>query len=159
MSYKIHEYSYCQNFQSIVKSEKSTFTVLLRPHFFTVKFDVYPFLSFKCVIICIYIDQTYTYFPLFLTLYLENDFKFIEQLPGQSKELSHSLTRLINFLNILPYLLYHILFSPHIFFLLNHLRVGCIHHVHLSLNRYFSVIFIINGDIFLITIVIKFSII
>lgn len=86
------------------------------------------------------LPQTHcTYFPLFLTLYFENDFKFTERLPVSSKEHSHSLTTFIKFL-----IVYHIIFiifslSPHIFFLLNHLRENCIHHTHLSFHRYTSV--------------------
>lgn len=149
ISYLVHEHKLTvKTSDNVVKSESPPSQHPFPP---CEKFDVCalsPF-SFR-VIICMYVAQThYTYFPLLLTLYFENDFKCIERLPVWSKELSHPL--IIKFL-----IVYHIIctifsLSPHILFLLNHLRENCIHHTHLSFHRYTSVyLYYKQKDIFLV---------
>lgn len=139
ISYQIHGYKLTvQTSNNVVKSESPPLQHPFPPCY---KSGVYPLPPFSLRVhyLCILPQTHCTYFPLLLTLYFENDFKFIERLPVPSKELSHSLTTFIKFL-----IVYHTIFiifslSPHIFFLLNHLRENCIHHTHLSFHRYTSV--------------------
>lgn len=139
ISYQIHEYKFIvKTSNNVVKSESPPSQYPF-PLLEVCCVSLPPFL-YVCNNNLWILPQTHcTYFPLPLTLYFENDFKFIERLPVSSKELSHPLTTVIEFL-----IVYHIIFiifslSPHIFFLLSHFRENCIHHTHLSFHIYTSV--------------------